>query len=662
MAISPTISLSRVSGSASSLRTTVSQTGKTTNSIKNTLTSGISAKRNLWNSTKILRSRRDEYDREQNRKNLRLAPILSSRKGGARLLSQQDTSLSITDRLLGFVKYMTVGWIVGNLPTWINYGEQFIGRLGIAGNILSNYGDETLKVMTSIGDIFKSALKNLSSFDFSDKSGLMKSSIGELTGALGDLGDGLKEALDVLFAPFKELPNPKEEQPPTPPGTSPRNPSLTGGNAAFWTLVAVVSREDGDPQGQADVAQSIYNRAASGKFPGGTDIRQVILAKGQYQPTREYPKRNPSGETNPEWFQITDAESAAKATGYKVSTIKGVANHITNPSLQKNAASWVENRTDFVGKGLTPSNPSSTELRRRNPGDNLFGNFVGSGSYEYGKQSRSASSIPNFGVTQTPAPQTRVPPPPAGQRRLQKTDIFTKSLGKDVDYIEIGDLYLGRGGTHYGLDIRAPLGTYIALRVDAEWVGYSFQSGGYGHVLDVWVPSYGVQLRFAHLLNEPAKLTKIPAGTSFARVGSSGNSTGPHIHLEYDTQKGSTRGGGAGNPEAYVRLLFLTKSPNKSQFSPAPRPSTPLVPVAPQLPEDQESVAEIENNAYQLGFSEGIVQERRGQKIVIIDDRGAQIPQTIMSSNGETISIQIDESTLLNNFIRNKLLLDLNYV
>ena len=659
MAISPTISLGRVSKSTSNLRSTVSQTGKTTNAIKNTLVGGISKKRNLWNSTKIFKTKRDEFERRQSQKDLLFAPSILRRRGGARLLSQQDRSTSITDRLLGFVKYLTAGWLIGNLPSFIFLGEQFVSRLGTAGAIMSNYGDETLKVMKSIGSIFKSALKNLSAFDFSDRSGLMQSSITELTDALDDLGTGLSDALGVLFAPFKQLPTEPNDEPsptPSPTPTPPGAPAPSGGNSDFWTLVAVVSREDSDPQGQADVAQSIYNRARSGKFPGGTSIRNIILADRQYQPTRDRPKRNPSGKANKEWYNITDAKSAAKAADFDEATIKGVARNITNPSLQKESAKFVAGRTDFKGASIGKS-PSI----QRKSGDNWFG-------WEYGYKGTTVAPVPNLGVTQTPTPtpvptpQTRVPPPPSGQRKLQKLDIFTKSLGKDVDFIEIGDVYLGRGGQHKGIDIRAPLGTYISLRADAEWVAYDFQPGGYGHVLDVWVPSYGVQLRFGHLIEKPARLSKIPAGTSFARVGSSGNSTGPHIHFEYDTQKGASRGGGAGDPDRYVRLLLLTKSPNKGKFSPAPKPSAPLVPVSPQIPVEQEEAVEMQNNAYQLGLREGIVQERRGQKIVIIDDRGIQIPQKVMTSSGDTLSIQIDESALLNTFMKNKLLLDLNYV
>jgi murein DD-endopeptidase MepM/ murein hydrolase activator NlpD len=84
----------------------------------------------------------------------------------------------------------------------------------------------------------------------------------------------------------------------------------------------------------------------------------------------------------------------------------------------------------------------------------------------------------------------------------------------------------------------------------------------------------GIQLRMAHLSSVLIKNGRIPAGTSFARVGTSGRVTGPHIHLEYDTKKG-TRGGGAINDDPnyaskldqYVRLLYLTSKPIGRAFS-----------------------------------------------------------------------------------------------
>ena len=687
MAISSPISL---------LKSTASQTTKTTKSIQNTLTGGLSRKRNLISSIGLFKNRRREVDKREIQKNIISNPTILTKSGGARSLSLSDQGLNITDRLFGFVKYLTAGWILGNLPTWISLGEQFAGRLGTAGSILKNYGDETLNVMKSITGIFDSTLKNLSAFDFSDSSGLMENSIGELTKSLDDLGGGLSSALDVLFAPFKNVPGIGEiTQEPDAYTDQPQQPSqqspIDGKNSDFWTLVAVASREDGDAQGQADVAQSIYNRARAGNFPGGTSIRNIILEDRQYQPTRDYPKVNPSGKTNSEWFNIVDAKSAAAASGYKESTIQGVARNIMNPSLQKKAAEFIENRTDFVGRSSTPSKPSTTDIIQRNPGDNKFGTFVGAGSQTSGTKYKGqpAPVPPSFKQNQTPNQTAPSRPPvqsPSGQRRLGRGDVFTKSLGKGVDSIIITSLVGDprKHGVHKGIDIGAPQGTYIALRVDCEVV-FAGTVGAYGNVMDVWVSELGVQLRLAHLSSFLIRSGKIKAGTSFARVGmTGGTSTGPHVHLEYDTKKGASRGGGsytddptnyAAILDQYVRLLLLTKNPNNGKFSPAntptapspnpPKPSTSLVPSIQQssASDNPEQSVEMQNNNYTMNFLQGIVQERKGQKIVIIDDRGSTITQQVISSSsGGDIQIKIPDFVLLNTFMKNKLLLDLTYL
>jgi len=660
MAISSPLSLKSITGAIFSTKKVSEKSKANVLNISKILNQNITEKRNLYSKTKTFRMRRIESEKRNVIKDRLAAPILAIRPKGFRILSSMDKGTSIVDRLLGFVGYMSAGWILGNLPTWIGLGEQFSQRILQAGNILSNYGDELVRLISNIGGVMNSALVNVSRFDFTDDSFLVRSSLNELKLSIDDLGEGISSAFDVLLKPFsaiEKVPDAYKQLPSILPGfekpEQPQQPSVGGGNADFWTLVAVASREDGDPQGQADVAQSIYNRAASGAY-GSKSIRGLILRYEQYQPTWERPKKGKYGQPNKEWYSITDAESAAKASGLSVAAIQSVARNIQNPTLQKNAAKFVGGRTDFKGYDV----PGSIQ---RKSGDNWFG-------WEYNYRGTKTASVPNFGTTTTP-PTAKVtptplpvPPPLAGQRRLVKKDILTKSLGRNVDYIEIGDLYLGRGGSHKGIDIRAPLGTHIALRVDAEWVAYGYQEGGYGHVLDVWVPSLGVQLRFAHLAFRPNKLSKIPAGTSFAQVGSSGNSSGPHIHFEYDTIKGSSRGGGAGNPEPYVRLLLLSKNPLTGKFSPAAQPTTTLTPRTPSVATQTQSEVDMEGQSYLNGVADGITQERSGRKVVVIDDRQESVQQIIAAGGNSGIDIQVNKSALLNNFIKNKLLLDLNYV
>ena len=78
---------------------------------------------------------------------------------------------------------------------------------------------------------------------------------------------------------------------PSSPQTTPvTTAAVSGGGSDFWTLAAVAAMEDSDGQARADVAQSIYNRKASGAYGSGT-IRELIIADKQFQPTWDYPVR-----------------------------------------------------------------------------------------------------------------------------------------------------------------------------------------------------------------------------------------------------------------------------------------------------------------------------------------------------------------------------------
>ena len=87
------------------------------------------------------------------------------------------------------------------------------------------------------------------------------------------------------------------------------------------------------------------------------------------------------------------------------------------------------------------------------------------------------------------------------------------------------------GSTHTGLDIATSLGTPIKA-VAAGTVTYAGVKGSYGNLVII---NHGnnVQTYYAHCSKiYVSKGDKIEAGDVISAVGSTGNSTGPHLHLE----------------------------------------------------------------------------------------------------------------------------------
>ena len=165
--------------------------------------------------------------------------------------------------------------------------------------------------------------------------------------------------------------------------------------ADFWTLVAVAGTEDNDPQACADVAQSIYNRSASGVY-SSRNIISLILANGQYEPTWKHPRKKVDKTPNPEWYNITDIQSAAVATGKSISYLQRVADVLQNSRYQEEARRFVGGRTDFMGGKEKPKFELGDVRRGKQGEDNFFGFFVGPGSESYGATNPDPGQIPSF--------------------------------------------------------------------------------------------------------------------------------------------------------------------------------------------------------------------------------------------------------------------------
>lgn len=83
---------------------------------------------------------------------------------------------------------------------------------------------------------------------------------------------------------------------------------------------------------------------------------------------------------------------------------------------------------------------------------------------------------------------------------------------------------------HYGIDIKASSGTKIQAPCDGEVV-FTGWAGGYGKMARIKT-SNGLVLVFAHMTNIACKEgTKIKKGQLVGNVGSTGRSTGPHLHF-----------------------------------------------------------------------------------------------------------------------------------
>ena len=121
----------------------------------------------------------------------------------------------------------------------------------------------------------------------------------------------------------------------------------------------------------------------------------------------------------------------------------------------------------------------------------------------------------------------------------------------------------GRSRPHGGVDLGTPVGTPVGFTEPGEILAAG-KYGGYGNMMDVWLPAAKIQMRIAHLSKFVKRTGEFMAGEKLAETGGAvgdpgaGSSTGPHLHFEADNKKNSTRYGGAGNPMPYAPLLSFS--------------------------------------------------------------------------------------------------------
>jgi len=93
------------------------------------------------------------------------------------------------------------------------------------------------------------------------------------------------------------------------------------------------------------------------------------------------------------------------------------------------------------------------------------------------------------------------------------------------------DPFLGRPAMHTGLDFRAGSGDPVRATANGKVVSSGW-TGGYGRMVEI-DHGNGLSTRYGHLSEIGVKVgDQIRIGQVIGAVGSTGRSTGPHLHYE----------------------------------------------------------------------------------------------------------------------------------
>jgi murein DD-endopeptidase MepM/ murein hydrolase activator NlpD len=177
-------------------------------------------------------------------------------------------------------------------------------------------------------------------------------------------------------------------------------------------------------------------------------------------------------------------------------------------------------------------------------------------------------------------------PEPASKPLVRQTSMI-RSLGATANMPSIWPVsgiitsYYGTRGNpfggmssefHKGQDIAAPMGTGVIATADGVVVIAGWQRG-YGRVVYL-DHGNGISTRYGHLSRiDVAEGQTIKRGDQLGLVGSSGRSTGPHLHYEVRVN------GAAVNPGSYLPSIVPTTTTTNTA---APAPPAPPAIALPQ--------------------------------------------------------------------------------
>ena len=123
------------------------------------------------------------------------------------------------------------------------------------------------------------------------------------------------------------------------------------------------------------------------------------------------------------------------------------------------------------------------------------------------------------------------------------------------------DPFRGTAAMHRGLDFRAPHGSPIHAAADGR-VSYVGWKSGYGKVVEI-DHGAGLVTRYAHMSRFNSKVgSEVTAGDVIGAIGSTGRSTGPHLHFEVRISNNAV------NPRPFLETAPHVLEQVRAEFAP----------------------------------------------------------------------------------------------
>jgi len=193
-------SIGNIRSSIGGIGSSTSQVETTIGSIKSSLQNKTKTRDAIIKRTQFLKFRRDEQKiRGEKEAQIEASGVKSGVPiPGAKTI--QSVGGSFLDRILKFIGWTALGWLVENYPTWEAMGRDFIIRVDKLRDALQRIPGQILSIYRSFGKVLTAYKDNLFSLDLFDSS----KRVYEATEELGANWDALTQSFQDATGAFTE--------------------------------------------------------------------------------------------------------------------------------------------------------------------------------------------------------------------------------------------------------------------------------------------------------------------------------------------------------------------------------------------------------------------------------------------------------------------------
>ena len=650
------------------------------NKISRVISSNTKEKERLAFKSSILDARRREASgRKEIEDRIEASKVSTNPTSGFRMIG--SSSAGPFQRLLGFLGFLTAGWLVENLPTIIFTGKEFISRVFKVGSLISDFIGDTLNIISNFGTLLTSIVTNIATFDFTDQSDRVKNSFLDLNSSMQSVNDELFQAYKLLTTPLTQSSDTGEEAPPLgeeAPNTLYPQPSTSSGGGGSGPQPSTSSGGGGSGSGsrygtkeQKSALDAIsfaegntgYSTWAGYQKHGPDDLTGLTIRQIHDLQTSfiNSGKVNKTGSAVVGRYQFLTPYNQAKAAGLNPETDK------FSPTNQDRMAIHIMNtlgvtaeklKKEGMSVGVTDRLATQWASFPYSPkGDR---SYYGQG-FKYRKQIQAAYKK-SLGTTET-QPQTPKPTEPPRPVSTGTMNLIPQT--GSGGFIQGGS---GSGGestyaTHFHLDAKTANPSAAQLANIRE---VAFQAVKAMFARGSWI-YFGNIKRNVNKNVSDSELKSLIASEQQAHgarssMGVDIQEHNPKTKQTFPSQPGSATKfpfavgsvyyrGGYGREAEIIGSQGITVSHGAAGSSGSDLSGKPVK--AKLYPTVKPNVEQV------------ITPERKGQTIVVDIPESSPPPQTTVASystEGKKPTGQVDNTYLLNRFIKQKLLLELAYL